>query len=41
MVNKCVVCGCKSGYDSKSEKKKYFSFPLKKPDFAEEMDKIC
>lgn len=26
MVNKCVVCGCKSGYDSKSEKKSIFLF---------------
>ena len=40
MVNKCVVFGCKSGYDSQKEKVSGFSFPFTKPDLLEKWTKF-
>ena len=35
MVNKCVIYGCKSGYDNQKEKVFGISFPFNKPDLLE------
>ena len=41
MVNKCVVFGCKSGYDNnQQEKVSGFSFPFNKPDLLEKWVKF-
>ena len=40
MVNKCVVFGCKSGYDNQQEKVSDFSFPFNEPDLLEKWVKF-
>ena len=40
MVNKCVIFGCKSGYDNQHEKVSTFSFPFNRPDLLEKWVKF-
>ena len=40
MVNKCVIYGCKSGYDNQKEKVSGFSFPFNKPNLLEKWVKF-
>ena len=40
MVNKCVIFGCKSGYDNQHEKVSGFSFPFTKPDLLKKWIKF-
>ena len=35
MVNKCIAFGCKSGYETCTQKVSLVSFPLHKPDLNE------
>ena len=40
MVNKCVVCGCKSGYKTCDAKVSHFEFPFKRPQLLEKWIKF-
>ena len=40
MVNKCVICGCKSGYKTCDEKVSHFEFPFKRPQLLEKWVKF-